>query len=163
MEWNDRKRVANKYYTIATIKEFNERLPDYKSTFTLAEEDHDGLYSLPKLFFKHYTDPTEMSFVNEVFDGDIEHWEAFKTSIIFSPIYQKLRKKADILLQSAAMNKIVSIAFDESNKNNFTALKYLVDRKPAEPVKGRGRPKKEEKVEEISSKELLKDLERLRS
>lgn len=162
MEWNDRKKSFSKYYTLAAVKELNFFTPDYKATFTLSEEDHDGLYSLPKLFLKHYTDPTEMSFVNEVFDGDIEHWEAFKNTKAIVPIYQKLRKKADMMLQSAAMNKIVSIAFDESNKNNFTALKYLVDRKPAEPSKGRGRPKKEEKVEEVSSKELLKDLERLR-
>lgn len=163
MEWNDKRKSFAKYYTLATIKELNYMTQDYKATFTLAEEDHDGLYSFPKLFLKHFTDPTEMSFVNEVFEGDTDHWEAFKTCKGIAPIYQKLRKKADILLQSAAMNKIVSIAFDESNKNNFTALKYLVDRKPAEPIKGRGRPKKEEKVEEISSKELLKDLERLRS
>lgn len=162
MKWNDKRRLSNRYFTVSTVKELNYYLPDYKSTFTLADEDHDGLYSFPSLFLKHYQDPTEMAFVNEAFEGDIEHWEAFKNAKLIFPIYTRLRKKADMMLQSAAMNKIVNIAFDDSNKNNFTALKYLVDRKTKEPTKGRGRPKKEEKEEEISEKELLKDLERVK-
>lgn len=164
MKWNDYRKNGVAYVTRSAIAELKIWYDDdkYKPTFTLSDEDHDGLYSFPKLFLKYYTDPTEMQFVNEVFEGDLDHWEKFKKSSGFEPIYEKLRKKADIMLQSAAISKIVSIAFDENNKNNLPALKYLVEKKPVKAEKGAGRPKKEPKEDEIDSKDLLKDIERLK-
>ena len=164
-KWND-YRWNVKYVTNAA---FLEQLPttgaktgDYKPTFTTAEEDKEGCYSFPRLFLKHYKDPTEMTFINEVFEGDLKHWETFKTSNAIAPIYERLRRKADLMLQSDAIRKIVDIAMDDSNRNNFTALKYLADRAPKPVKKEVGRPKKEKETAEISSKDLLADIERLR-
>lgn len=165
-KWNDYRMSRTKYVTNAAFLEQIGTGPnkntEYKPTFTIEEDDKDGCYSFSKLFLKHYTDPTEMSFVNEVFEGDLKHWEVFKTAVGFSPIYEKLRTKADLMLQSAAIRKIVDIAMDDSNRNNFTALKYLADRAPKPIKKEVGRPKKEKETAEISSKDLLADIERLR-
>ena len=162
MNWNDYKRIGNKFVTNAAFLETPENNAAYKPTFTFADEDKEGCYSFPKLFLKHYKDPTEMTFIDEVFNGDIKHWEFFKASKFIAPVYEQLRKRADLMLQSEAMGKIVSIAFDDCNKNNFTALKYLVDRNKTTTKTGAGRPKKVKEPDEIDSKDLLADIERLR-
>lgn len=164
-KWND-YRSNGKYVTNAA---FLEQLPmssvrseTYKPTFTTADEDREGCYSFSKLFLKHYKDPTEMSFINEVFEGDLKHWETFKNSGGIAPIYERLRRKADLMLQSDAIRKIIDIAMDDTNRNNFTALKYLADRAPKPIKKEVGRPKKVKEEDEVSSKDLLVDIERLK-
>ena len=164
-KWND-YRCNPKYVTngafLEQIAPVGDRNKEYKPTFTTADEDKDGCYSFSKLFLSHYTDPTEMTFINEVFEGDLKHWETFKTSNAIAPIYERLRKKADLMLQSDAMRRIYAIAMDDNNKNSFTALKYLADRAPKPAKEPVGRPKKVKETEEVSSKDLLADIERLR-
>jgi hypothetical protein len=164
-KWND-YRSNGKYITNAAFFEqigpVSAKSETYRPTFTIADEDHDGLYSFPKLFLKHYQDPTEMTFVNEVFEGDLKHWETFKTSVSVKPIYERLRRKADLMLQSDAIRRIVDIAMDDTNRNSFTALKYLADRAPKPVKEPVGRPKKVKEPDEVDSKDLLADIERLR-
>lgn len=162
MKWNDYRKINNKYVTNAAFLETPEVNTEYKPTFTFAEEDHDGCYSFPKLFLKHFKDPTEMSLIDEAFDGDVKHWEFFKQSKFIAPVYEQLRKRADLMLQSMAMGKIVDIAMDDNNRNNFTALKYLVDRNKTTTKTSAGRPKKVKEEEEVDSKDLLADISRLK-
>lgn len=166
IKWND-KRKNGKYYVIPIFADLPEYIlredKGYKPTFTIAPDHHDGLYSMEKLFLEHYTDPTEFSFIQDVFEGDIEHWETVKTSVCIAKRYESWKKKAEAMLISDAMMKIVSTALDENNKNSFQALKYLVER--GEKLAKRptaGRPKKEKKEEEVDSKDLLADIARLR-
>lgn len=137
--------------------------PDHRPTFTLAPEHKDGLYSMEQLFLERYTDPTEQTFIEDVFEGDAAHWEAMKNSRWIGKYYRKWKQKAEARLLSEAMTKIVETAFDPSNRNSFNALKYLVERgTKADKKTNVGRPKKEKEVETVSSKDLLADIERLK-
>lgn len=160
--WNDYRRAGPKYVTISAFKDYNT-VKDYKPTFTLADEDHDGLLSFSKLFLKYYRDPSERSFVDDVFDGDWKHWEKFKEGTVSGEIYKEVRRRADEMLIGDAMNKVLEIAFDDNNKNNLQALKFIIDGKTAKTKEKVGRPKKEKKEPEIDSKDLLADIKRLQS
>lgn len=163
--WKDiRKR--HKYFTNGIFAECTMSNPveAYTPTFTLAPEDHDGLYSMEKLFMEHYKDPTEYTFVRDAFEGDIQHWEAVKECLMLVKVYPVWKKKAMARLTSEAMLKIVETAFDDSNKNSFTALKYLVE-KDAKVTKksGAGRPKKEKEPDEVPTSDLMADIARLKN
>ena len=164
--WKD-KRKSNKYYINRIFADLPcTAIPDddpYVPTFTIAPEHKEGLYSMEQLYLEHYTDPTEYSFVQDVFEGDIDHWEAVKTSQWLSRHYGMWKKRADAMLVSAATKRIVETAFDENNKNSFQALKYLVERGEKTTKKaGAGRPKKEKAAEEVDNSDLLADIARLR-
>lgn len=162
IKWNDYRQNV-KYITNAAIAD----LPylregyhgDYKPTFTIAPEHHDGLYSLEQLFVEHYNDPTEYSFVEDVFEGDVKHWEVFKNSTFIKPYYERWKAKAEGKLMSEAMSKIVMTAFDENNKSSFQALKYLVERN--QPKAARGRPKKEKDTSTGDDKLLMDAIKRM--
>ena len=119
---------------------------------------------MEQLFMEHYTDPTEYSFIQDVFEGDIEHWEAIKKSQFVAKYYEVWKKNAEAKLLSDAMLKIVSTAFDDSNRNSFQALKYLVERDAKTPKRPTaGRPKKEKEPDSVDSKDLLADIARLKA
>ena len=113
---------------------------------------------------EHYKDPTEYTFVRDAFEGDIQHWEAVKECLMLVKVYPVWKKKAMARLTSEAMLKIVETAFDDSNKNSFTALKYLVE-KDAKVTKktGAGRPKKEKEPDEVPTSDLMADIARLKN
>lgn len=166
IQWRDVRKNVN-YITNTAFADIPEnkllKNPNYKPTFTIKDYDHDGLISMERVYLEHSSDPTEYTFVEDVFDGDMKHWEMMKNAQYVRKHYQKWKQKAEAKLLSDAMTKIVETAFDANNKNSFQALKYLVERKavPAETPK-RGRPKKVKEVEEIDSNELLEDIKRLR-
>lgn len=157
-----RKTGVGKKPTIGIFKEFHQELSAVPVVYTIAEEDDGELKSFPKIFYKHYKDPTEMSLVKEVFNGDIDIWESIKQAAIFRPYYETMRKKADMMLMSDAYAEITRIAFDDTNRNNFTALKYLVDRgTKTATATTRGRPKKNKDVETVDTSDLAADIARL--
>lgn len=158
--WKDYRKSGPKYVTNSAFKEYNT-MADYESTFTLADEDHDDLISFSKLFLSYYRDPSERSFVDDVFEGDWKHWKKFKEGSISGEIYKELRQQADEMLVGDAMNKVLTIAFDDNNKNNLQALKFIIDGKTSKTKEKVGRPKKEKKEPEIDSKDLLADIKRL--
>lgn len=163
--WKD-YRKNNKYITNAAVVGIVEisdsNRGDYKPTFTLAPQHEDGLYSLEQLFLEHYNDPTEYSFVEDVFEGDVKHWEEFKNGRFIHPHYLKWKAKAEGRLLSEAMSRIVETAFDGNNKNSFQALKYLVERNTKSTDKpGRGRPKKEKEAAPSDDKLLLDAIKRM--
>lgn len=165
--WKDRRK-SHKYFVnriFADIPGLWVGEDDtYVPTFTIASEHKDGLYSMEQLFMEHYTDPTEYSFVRDVFEGDLDHWEAVKNSQFANKYYLMWKKNAEAKLLSDAMRKIVSTAFDDSNKNSFQALKYLVERDAKTSKKtGAGRPKKEKVSDDVDSKDLLADIARLKA
>lgn len=164
IKWND-DRCRRRYVTNSAFYDLPSNMqpaPDYKPTFTLKPVDTDGYYSMERLFLDHYRDPTEFSFVEDVFEGDVDHWEVFKTSEFTGSLYKSWKKKALAHLHSEAMGKIVETAFDDSNKNNFNALKYLVDLDKNADKKAVGRPKKEKKADEVDTSSLLEDIKRLK-
>lgn len=164
--WKDRRK-SRKYYINRIFADLPcTAIPDddpYVPTFTIAPEHKDGLYSMEQLFMEHYKDPTEYSFVQDVFEGDLDHWEAVKSSTWVEKYYLNWKKNAEAKLLSDAMMKLVNTAFDESNKNSFQALKYLVER-DAKAAKRptAGRPKKEKETDTVDSSDLLADIARLK-
>lgn len=167
IKWNDDRMRGKKYITNAAFKHVpgvsNVNKVNYTPTFTLAEEDEDGLLSMERLFIEHYMDPTEHSFIEDVFDGDEDHWNRFKNSMFIRKYYQRWKRKAEAMLLSSAMTKLVETAFDSSNRNSFSALKYLIERGNKEPKKAAvGRPKKDKEEDFIDSRDLLADIARLK-
>ena len=165
--WKDRRK-SRKYYINRIFADLPcTAIPDndpYVPTFTIAPEHKDGLYSMEQLFMEHYTDPTEYSFVQDVFEGDLDHWEAVKSSTWVEKHYLNWKKNAEAKLLSDAMMKLVNTAFDENNKNSFQALKYLVERDAKTPKRPTaGRPKKEKESDSVDSKDLLADIARLKA
>ena len=162
MKWNDRRRAGIKYVINAAFKEYNQNPEGYLSTFTTADED-EGIYkSFSKLYLKYYLDPTELQFINEVFEGDIEHWEQFREGRDTADLCRKLRKKAERMRISKAYEQITNIAYDENNKNNLPALKFLIGDTVKEEKKAVGRPKKAKTEIDVDTSELLEDVKRLR-
>lgn len=165
IQWND-YRWNQKYITLAAFADMPETKKDYsgdyKPTFTITEDHKEGLYSMEKLFLEYYRDPTEYQFVQNVFDGDIKHWETMKNSSVLSKYYTKWKQKAEARLLSEAMGRIVTTALDEDNKNSFQALKYLVERNTVKAAKKSvGRPKKEIEDDGVDTKSLLEDIKRI--
>ena len=163
--WRDYRR-RTKYVTTASVADLTgitgEYYKDYKPTFTALPEDHDGLYSIEKLFLEYYKDPTEFKFVEDVFEGDVKHWEVFKSSYFIAPMYEIWKKKAEAKLMSEAMAKIVETAFDEKNRSSFQALKYLVERnQKSETGAKRGRPKKVKEEPKDNDSMLLEAIKRI--
>lgn len=163
--WKDYRRKI-KYVTTASVADLvgvsEDYYGEYKPTFTALPEDHDGLYSIEKLFMEYYKDPTEFQFVENVFEGDVKHWEAFKDSFFIAPLYARWKQKAEAKLLSEAMGKIVETAFDENNKSSFQALKYLVERNQKHDTKAtRGRPKKAKEEPKDNDRMLLDAIKRI--
>jgi hypothetical protein len=146
MKWNDYRRKNRKYVTNGAFAECIGEgfvpIEGYKPTWTLEDEDHDGLYSFKKWFLKFYRDPTETRFVDECFEGDLKHWENFKSSRLIKPVYENIKAEAEQRLLRDVMCKIVETAMDDNNKSQMVALKYLADRGGKLTGVGRGRPKK---------------------
>lgn len=173
MKWNDYRRKAIKYATNMAIADLVapgvSPREDYKPTWTIKDEDHDGLYSLKKWFLKYRSDPTETEFVDNCFEGDFRHWEAFKNSQFIKPIYERIKKEATQRNLADVMQKIMNTAMDDNNKSQMVALKYLVDKyskEAGEELTKRGRPKKSEverAAREIAEDEkaTLEDLKRI--
>ena len=131
---------------------------DYKPTFNMTPEDDEETYSFEKIYLS-LNDPTEYRIITEIFNGDARNWEVVRSSTELAEFFDKCRDKLMKKLQSEAFSKIMGLAFDDGNKNQMSALKILYDIKP---VKTAGRPKKEKKVEEIDTTDLLEDIKRLK-
>lgn len=159
--WKDYRKIGQRFVTQSAFYELNT-ISGYKPTFTTADEDHDDLISFSKLFLSYYKDPSEQQFVEDVFEGDWRHWKNFKESSVAGEIYKTLRQQADEMLVGDAMKKVLDIAFDDNNKNNLQALKFIIDGKTSKVKEKVGRPKKEKKEPEINSKDLLADIQRLK-
>lgn len=172
MKWNDSRRnvkyICRGAFADITTPGF-KTLDNYKPTWTIAEDDHDGLYSFKKWFLLFYRDPTETKFVDECFEGDFKHWEIFKNAPEIKPYYELYKKEAEQRLLAEVMNRVIETAMDTSNKSSMVALKYLADRGSkilGGPVDKGGRPKKADiakAAKEIAeeSKDFAKDLARI--
>lgn len=155
IQWKGpRKTSKGKYVCKSAFAELSSQ--EYPATFTILSEDRDGLISMEKKFLEYYSDPTEYRFVQEVFEGDVTHWEVFKSSVGLCDYYREWKQKALKKLQSEAMQRLIENALN----GNTQALKYLLDMDVEK--KGRGRPKKPAVAEEVDSKDLLEDIARLK-
>lgn len=113
--------------------------------YTLRDEDHpEGYLSLSKLYLAE-EDPTELIFARKYLDG-YEHWLMLCSCEWFIPYLERWRKELDLQIKSRAIASIKVIASDDSHRNQFEAIKTLLNApwKVKEAGAGRGRPSKEE-------------------
>jgi len=71
-------------------------------------------------------DPTEVTFVTEVFDGDFSWWFRLSSTAWFSKHLKDWKREADVKRKSKAFEAIIKEATSES-RNALQAARYLID------------------------------------
>lgn len=136
--------------------------------YTLRDEDHpDGYKSLYKLYMET-ADPTEFVFANTYLDS-YDHWMAIASTTWFEEELIRWRRDLEQKLKSKAMTTVKAIADSDGHKNQFEAIKILLNAgwKEKPSGKGAGRPTKEAIKAEIKTqaneeRALNADLDRVR-
>ena len=143
--------VSNKYKATQLVREQSDDMVE--ACFTLNDDDivegDKTFYSLKKLFLQFYNDPTEITFVDEVFNGNYEHWKYFRDfTKAVRELYAITKEEAELRLLKDAIQGMSELAASPS-KAQAAAIKFLADRgmKVGEEKRGRGRPKKAPEVD----------------
>lgn len=126
------------------------------------------LHSFHNLYMQYcVTDPTEVSFVDAVFDGNFIYFERIQNNSSVRTYLDQYRKEAAIRRKSIAFKTIVGEAASDS-KGATAAAKYLIDEpwatKDARTTDGR---KKRAEARETAAKafedaSIQEDIKRLR-
>ena len=139
--------------------------------YTLTDQDHpEGYKSLYRLY-QDLEDPTEIKFADTYLTG-WKHWEALCECEWFKPYIARWRRELELRLKSKVMDIVKAVATDDGHKNQFEAVKILLNagwrEKGKEKESPRGRPSKvevnaklKEQVEE--EQRLLEELGRVRN
>lgn len=137
--------------------------------YTLRDEDHpDGYKSLYKLYIEE-EDPTEYVFASKFLDS-YDHWMMLCECTWFQEEAVRWRRDLTQKLKARAMTIVKSVAESDGHKNQFEAVKILLnggwDRKEPK-TKGPGRPTKEAIKGELrrqaeEDKELQEDFKRVK-
>lgn len=139
------RNVTGKRYTSALFFDMAKFDPKDKWTilpvFTLFE-DKPGYINARKTFVE-LNDPTGYQWAIEYL-GDYSHWELLMKTKWFSDAVQKWREELKIKQRAEAIQKIVAISQDPSDKQALTAAKYIAEQGWNKDVSNRGRPSKAE-------------------
>lgn len=129
--------------------------------FNMTNEDTDTTFSLKKLYMCYLDDPTEVDFVDNVFNGRYDWLEALKKNNQYRDFYYNMRIEAEQRRIAKNIKEITALARGDDPKNKLAALKYLTDNSfnTAEAVVKRGRPSKEERegAMKLALKEMTED------
>lgn len=85
-------------------------------------------------------DPSESTFVDSVFDGDLRYWLRLKQSKWLEPFLEEWNQMADIKRKQLAFEAVIK-EIRENGRSAFTAAKYLIE----EPWKPSDKETKETK------------------
>lgn len=122
--------------------------------YTLRDEDHpEGYKSLYKLYIEA-EDPTEIVFAEAYLDGH-SHWTRLCECTWFKEFVERWRLELDLKLKSKAIEIVKAVALDSAHKNQFEAVKILLNapwRDKPKAKDGRGRPSKAEVKGELKSR-----------
>lgn len=138
--------------------------------YTLRDTDHpEGYKSLYRLFIDH-EDPTEIDFAETYLDG-YAHWSRLCECLWFKEYVERWRHELDLKLKNKAISIVKDVARDNGHKNQFEAVKILLNapwREKQVASKGRGRPTKAEVKGELKSrvdeeKALQEELKRVKN
>lgn len=137
--------------------------------YTLRDEDHpDGYKSLYKLYIEE-EDPTEYIFASKYLES-YDHWMMICEASWFQEEAVRWRRDLAQKLKARAMTIVKTVAESDGHKNQFEAVKILLnggwDRKEPK-TKGPGRPTKEAIKGELrrqaeEDKELQEDFKRVK-
>ena len=126
--------------------------------YSYRDTDHPEYPSLYKLYMD-FEDPTEYQFA-ETYLLDYNHWLDLCQCTWFQPIVERWRQNLELKIKEKTLKSIIQIAEDPDSKNQFEALKILLnagwkDKSLKSPK--RGRPSSEEvkgRLKEIAQEEL---------
>jgi hypothetical protein len=147
------------------FQEIKNPASEYTPIFSLSNNPPSGLIPLKKLYIAHCVDdPTEVTFVDEVF-GDWNFWEAMCKNSAFPPYLENWRREVAIRRKQKAFKKILEEL--EDGKNSFQAAKYLIEEPwmggPTAADRKKQRLKTKETSEEAyKSSQIQDDISRLR-
>lgn len=129
----------------------------FEPIFTMSDKDTDTEYSFKRLYMEHYSDPTEVSFVDAVLAGRFDILSTMSEHRVLGPFLKTLREEAHARYLADTYRSIKTIADASDPKTAIGALKFLCS-----AVKGtedtsatRGRPSKKEIQQRAN--ELLSD------
>lgn len=135
--------------------------------YTLKDDDyvlHGKKYISIKRLYLLEEDPTEYQVATKYFGG-WKHWKALCDSPTLQEHIEDWREELEVKLRSEGVRAMITKASDASDKNSFSAAKYLSDKGWQD--KKVGRPSKadidnERKKQANVKSKVVGDLERLR-
>lgn len=104
-----------------------------------------------KEYYKLYSeedDPTEYSFVRKHI-GSLEEWDLLCNTPWFKPIVSQWRRELDLKIKSKALRALRSVASGDT-RDAFVANRYLLDGNWKDTKTKRGRPSKQEVLDEAN-------------
>lgn len=140
------RNSVGQLYTRRVFLETSYNLNDRSMIqYTLTDRDHpDGYVSLYRLYMEA-EDPTEFRFAETYLDS-FEHWKLICATEWFKPIVARWRKSLEAKIRQQIVDRVISISKDDTHKNQFEALKVMLQGswKEKEETRKAGRPSKEE-------------------
>lgn len=114
-------------------------------SLTGEDKEYNGtVYPSLRRLYLEMADPTEYEFANKyLFDWD--HWQKIVNNAILYAYIEEWREELEVKIRSQAIRKMLAM------DGNFNAIKWAAD--GHWNTRGRGRPKKEDKVKERQIRE----------
>lgn len=142
-----------KEYNPSVIKDPMEPL------LNLGEDDDDTTLSLKKLYLRHWSDPTEVEFVDIELGGRWDIWKKMQDHKELSKYIAALREEARARYISNNFKQINRLAQEGDQKTQMAALKFLTSTVMTDSDSSkRGRPSKKE-IQQRANEILAEDKE----
>lgn len=119
------------------------------------EDDDETTLSLKKLYLKHWSDPTELTFVDVELGGRWDLWHKICDAKDFKRYLQPIKEEARARYLSNNIRAIGKLAEEADTKTRMAALKFLTQTILNDSDTPRGRPSKKEIQQRTN--ELLQD------
>lgn len=132
----------------------------FKPIFNMSEDDTEETWSFKKLYMSFYSDPTEVSFVDEILGGRFDLLKGMSEHNKLKDYIKTLREDAHARYLADQYKAIKDLADKSDPKTAIGALKFLCSavRGSEESVSGRGRPSKKE-IQQRTNEILSEDKE----
>lgn len=132
----------------------------FEPVFNMSEEDTEDTYSFKKLFLSYYSDPTEVSFVDNVLAGRFDLLKAMSEHKVLKDFIKTLREDAHARYLADTYKAIKNLADASDPKTAIGALKFLCSavKGTDEQAAVRGRPSKKE-IQQRTNELLSEDKE----
>lgn len=143
------------------FKEYNSTVINQplEPLLNLGEDDDTTTLSLKKLYLKHWSDPTEVEFVDSELGGRWDLWKKFQEHKEISKYIAALREEARARCLSDNLKKITVLSKEGDQKTQMAALKFLTSTLLADTASStRGRPSKKE-IQQRTNEILAEDKE----
>jgi len=129
----------------------------FQPIFNMTDKDTEDTYSFKNLYMQYYSDPTEVSFVDNVLGGRFDILKAIETHKVLKESLQTLREEAHARYLKDTYKSIKDLADVSDPKTAIGALKFLCTavKTSEDPSATRGRPSKKEIQQRAN--ELLSD------